>query len=410
MNPLLKRCCTWIPWKPVTVATLSLINFLFFIWFSNDAEPHHLVVPLDWKVTPQFNAASLVREPNLTSGEIRRILNLISSVNDLQQIFNWERFGPLTSNSSVIIIQVHFRLEYLVLLIQSLSRVKGIEDSLLIFSHDVYSLEMNSLIKQIHFARVLQIFLPFTSQLTPEFFPSVPSGEGHNKVVSYSLAKQHWWWKAHFAFDRLRVLRNHDGVIHFLEEDFYAVPDWLSVMTKLEKMMRDNVCLGCHVLHAGPLLEGELIEKTWKNNEILNKIIVTDFHDPTCNRGLAFNRTVWKRIQQCANVFCETYNEQSWDYSLMEVSFKCLPSRLSVLNPQAARILHTGDCGMHFHAKQCNPIQKVNIIKGFVQKYRRFLFPGNFNMSYLATKGTPRAGGGSWTKSDANLCYKLGHL
>jgi hypothetical protein len=63
-----------------------------------------------------------------------------------------ENFKPITF--LVILIQVHTRIGYLKELIGSMRRTKYIEDSLVIFSHDVYSPEMNKLINEIDFCAV----------------------------------------------------------------------------------------------------------------------------------------------------------------------------------------------------------------------------------------------------------------
>ena len=54
----------------------------------------------------------------------------------------------------VILIQIHSRFTYLKELIMSLKNTRHIEDTLVIFSHDVYNEEMNDLIKNIKFCAV----------------------------------------------------------------------------------------------------------------------------------------------------------------------------------------------------------------------------------------------------------------
>jgi len=89
----------------------------------------------------------------------------------LQKIFNVEKFGPVTEESFILVIQVHSRVEYLTLLIESLQHVKSIENALIIFSHDVFVPELNEAIQNIDFARVMQIFYPTSIQLNPHTFP-----------------------------------------------------------------------------------------------------------------------------------------------------------------------------------------------------------------------------------------------
>ena len=54
----------------------------------------------------------------------------------------------------VILIQVHSRLSYLKELIQSLKETKHIEDTLVVFSHDIIDSDMNDLINTIDFCAV----------------------------------------------------------------------------------------------------------------------------------------------------------------------------------------------------------------------------------------------------------------
>lgn len=54
----------------------------------------------------------------------------------------------------VIVVQVHNRVEYLRHLIDSLRKSKGIDSTLVIFSHDLYHEGMNALVQSIDFCPV----------------------------------------------------------------------------------------------------------------------------------------------------------------------------------------------------------------------------------------------------------------
>lgn len=66
---------------------------------------------------------------------------------------------------------MHTRINYLRHLIVSLAQAKGIANSLLIFSHDVYDEEINDLVQSIDFCKVMQIFYPYSIQTHPDEFP-----------------------------------------------------------------------------------------------------------------------------------------------------------------------------------------------------------------------------------------------
>ena len=82
-----------------------------------------------------------------------------------------DKFGELGPGTFVIVIQVHSRVEYLALLVESLSRVPQIDNALVIFSHDLYNPGLNEAIASIDFTRVMQIFYPHSIQLHPHTFP-----------------------------------------------------------------------------------------------------------------------------------------------------------------------------------------------------------------------------------------------
>ncbi len=67
--------------------------------------------------------------------------------------------------------QVHNRLEYLKQLISSLSASRGIERTLLVFSHDFWDESVNELVASVDFAMTLQIFYPYSIQTHPDAFP-----------------------------------------------------------------------------------------------------------------------------------------------------------------------------------------------------------------------------------------------
>lgn len=113
-----------------------------------------------------FNLRNGLNLPNFE--EIRKS---IEDNNANAVVQNENEFGAVEDVSHVVVVQVHNRSKYLDKLIQSLSKAKYIDRTLLIFSHDYYSIEINSLIKNIKFCRVMQIFYPYSLQIYPDRFP-----------------------------------------------------------------------------------------------------------------------------------------------------------------------------------------------------------------------------------------------
>ena len=92
-------------------------------------------------------------------------------------------------------LQVHNRINYLRKLLQSLSQSRWIEKALLIFSHNIYSEELNELIRSIPFCSVMQIYFPFSLQLYPSTFPGesqkdCPRDITKLKYVNYIFSTQ----------------------------------------------------------------------------------------------------------------------------------------------------------------------------------------------------------------------------
>lgn len=95
---------------------------------------------------------------NLTSSDVQ---SAIWEKNREQLIRNLDLFDLVVSESTiVIVVQVHNRPEYLRHLVKSLSKARDIEKTLVIFSHDFYSDELNKIVTSIDFCpvRFYQIF------------------------------------------------------------------------------------------------------------------------------------------------------------------------------------------------------------------------------------------------------------
>lgn len=98
--------------------------------------------------------------------EIEKLKKEINSINEKLTIKNENYLKTFKSNNNnilnhnasdkqlIILVQVHNRIIYLKELINSLSKVKFINETLLIFSHDYYDKNINNLIGTINFTAV----------------------------------------------------------------------------------------------------------------------------------------------------------------------------------------------------------------------------------------------------------------
>ena len=97
------------------------------------------------------------------TGDSERIRQAALDINSKEEVHNLARFPSRSNESIVLLVMVHKRLEYLRYLINSLRKVRGIGDALIIFSHDYYDEEINALIKTVDFCQVQIIFVFFSA-------------------------------------------------------------------------------------------------------------------------------------------------------------------------------------------------------------------------------------------------------
>ncbi|KAK3888289.1 hypothetical protein Pcinc_007643 [Petrolisthes cinctipes] len=116
-------------------------------------------------------------EVSLSQEEIEDIRAKQRKVNEQQEILNLHLYGPITHNTTIILIQVHKRLSNLQYLVASLLSVRGVNQSLVIFSHDFWSEEINHFVRGIVGFRLMQFFFPHSLQLHPNQFPGPSEGD-----------------------------------------------------------------------------------------------------------------------------------------------------------------------------------------------------------------------------------------
>ena len=103
---------------------------------------HHILKPLPTAVATGDSPLSKLR-------------STIRELNAKETVLNAAKFPPLADDSLVILVQVHKRLEYLRHLLRSLQEVKGVENILLVLSHDYYDEGINGAVREITFCKVI---------------------------------------------------------------------------------------------------------------------------------------------------------------------------------------------------------------------------------------------------------------
>ncbi|XP_026816319.1 alpha-1,6-mannosyl-glycoprotein 2-beta-N-acetylglucosaminyltransferase isoform X1 [Rhopalosiphum maidis] len=410
--------------------------------------PHQAILP--------GNASEhIATAVSLNASEIRR---LIDQQNSKQIVLNEDVYGPLQNDSLVIVIQVHTRIMYLRHTIVSLARARGIENALLIFSHDHYDEQINELIQMIDFCKTMQIFYPYSIQTHPVSFPGEspedcprdisksdaikrkcinamhPDQYGHYREAKFTQTKHHWWWKANRVFNELDVVSNYSGPILFLEDDHYVAEDFIYMLKLMEKSC-SVACPQCSMLSLGTYLKtynfygeakkdilrvirrqqifaAELTPPSWSFKIVpsfshYDKVEISQWISSKHNMGMAYNRTVWKQFVDCADTFCK-YDDYNWDWSLQSVSNNCLSHEFKVFVLKAPRVFHIGECGVH-HKKSCFDMALIAKVQKLLSSVYKYLFPEKLEVTYAPIKKKVlRKGNGGWGDvRDHELCLRM---
>ncbi|XP_005989562.1 alpha-1,6-mannosyl-glycoprotein 2-beta-N-acetylglucosaminyltransferase [Latimeria chalumnae] len=422
----------------VFILTLIVVACGFAFWNNGKLKKNDMFIK-DSEIGRQFkgySSSGVKHVFNVSSVDSARKLevdnmtlvyrSIVYQLNFDQTIKNLDRVH--SQEDIVVVVQVHNRPEYLRLLVESLKNARGIENVLLIFSHDFWSPEINQIVASVNFCQVLQIFFPFSLQLYPSEFPGndpkdcprnldkkdalklgcnnaeYPDSFGHYREAKFSQTKHHWWWKLHFVWERVKVLQDHKGLVLFIEEDHYMSPDFYHVLKKMWGLKKEQ-CPDCDVLSLGTYTrvtgfssKADKVEvKTWKSTE----------H----NMGMAMNRETYQRLIQCTDTFC-TYDDYNWDWTLQYLTVACLPEFWKVMVSEVPRIYHAGDCGMH-HKKICNPSSEKAKIDAVLNSNGKYLFPETVSISkrYNTAAISPHVKNGGWGDiRDHELCKSYRRL
>ncbi|XP_074285084.1 alpha-1,6-mannosyl-glycoprotein 2-beta-N-acetylglucosaminyltransferase [Silene latifolia] len=268
---------------------------------------------------------------------------------------NVDLFPSLPNDHVVIVLYVHNRPQYLKVVVESLSHVDGINETLLIVSHDGYFEEMNKIVEGIRFCRVKQIFAVYSPHLFSNSFPGVsrrdckekedsserkcvgnPDQYGNHRSPKIVSLKHHWWWMMNTVWDGLVETRDHLGHILFIEEDHFIFPNAYRNLERLVKV-KDEKCPSCYAVNLAPSdvkSRGEGVE--------VNMLIA----ERMGNVGYSFNRTVWKKILNKAEEFC-SFDDYNWDITMWSQVYPSFGSPVYTLRGPRSSAIHFGKCGLH---------------------------------------------------------------
>ncbi|XP_071057344.1 alpha-1,6-mannosyl-glycoprotein 2-beta-N-acetylglucosaminyltransferase-like [Onthophagus taurus] len=346
-----------------------------------------------------------------TNIENNRIMDKIKRYNSMQIIYNTDIYGPVDSDTVIIVIHVRDKLNYLQYLVDSLSRSRNIERSLLIFSHDYYNENINKFVHKTNFARYIQIFYPYSIQTHPNRFPGhevkeciklTTPNENHKSLCHRKTLliqeKHRYWWTINTVFEGLQVSKNISNLVLFLEEDQIVIRDFLYVLLRMN-FKRKTLCPNCNILSLGTY------NSSFKPPDT-STISISPFSASKHNMGMAFNKTTWHQIRNCAREFC-TYNDYGWDHSLQYLSLNC--AQLNVMMIKGPRIYQLEKCNNTNinHSKSCN-FDTITKIQKDIKRKRRNLFPIRLQVVNEVVANNVIKQSGFWNDDrDIKMCMAL---
>lgn len=266
---------------------------------------------------------------------------------------NIDLYPNLPKDHITIVLYVHNRPQYLRVVVQSLSQVVGISETLLIVSHDGYFEEMNKIVEGIEFCQVKQIFASYSPHVFPNSFPGIsatdckdkddprkkhcegnPDQYGNHRSPKIVSLKHHWWWMMNTVWDGLEETRGHSGHILFIEEDHFIFPNAYRSL-QLLTALKPKKCPDCYAVNLAPCDVNSKGEG-WEN------LIA----ERMGNIGYAFNRTVWRKIHRKATEFC-SFDEYNWDITMWATVFPSFGRPVYTLRGPRTTAVHFGKCGLH---------------------------------------------------------------
>ncbi|KAI4326420.1 hypothetical protein MLD38_031738 [Melastoma candidum] len=266
---------------------------------------------------------------------------------------NQDLFPSLAAGHVIIVLYVHNRPQYLQMVVESLSQVVGIGETMLIVSHDGYFQEMNKIIEGIRFCQVKQIFAPYSPHIFSNRFPGVslndcrdkddaatnkcdgnPDQYGNHRSLKIVSLKHHWWWMMNTVWDGLAETHGHSGHILFIEEDHFIFPNAYRNLQALVKLKLKK-CPSCYAANLAP-------SDVNSRGEGWASLIA----ERMGNVGYSFNRTVWRKIHRKAKEFCY-FDEYNWDITMWATVYPSFGAPVYTLRGPKTSAVHFGKCGLH---------------------------------------------------------------
>lgn len=334
---------------------------------------------------------------------------------------NLDLYPILARNHITIVLYVHNRPQYLRVVVESLSRVVGISETLLIVSHDGYFEEMNKIVEGIRFCQVKQIFAPYSPHVFPRNFPGVspndckdkddaakkhckgsPDQYGNHRSPKIVSLKHHWWWMMNTVWDGLKETRENSGHILFIEEDHFIFPNAyrnLQILTEL----KPSKCPDCYAANLAPL-------DVNSRGEGWSGLIA----EKMGNVGYSFNGTVWRKIHRKAREFC-FFDDYNWDITMWATVYPSFGGPVYTLRGPRTSAIHFGKCGLHQGQGEKNACIDNGVVKFDLEEIDKVAnikpeWEVHIHQLQSGYKAGFKGWGGWGDERDRELCLSFAHM
>jgi len=256
---------------------------------------------------------------------------LIQRFNSHGSVRHANRFH-LAPDHIPIVVYVYQRPQYLQQVLRHLRGVTGINETLLIISHDgLVPRMLETVEKEVDFCQVKTIVHPVSSHR--------PCTE---EACAIFRVKEHWWWLQEQVWDsaEIRAITQSPWRI-FLEEDHCVTHDSYQYVKEMRRLCDRSLGLPkgsrstCWGVGLSPMMDRTppLREEPWN---------LVDYHWGVQNNGYAFSARTWRLTQQSAEEFHAFHD--GWDVAVLHLmQVNLLPAL--VLLPRLARLRNVGVVG-----------------------------------------------------------------
>ncbi|CAH0605859.1 unnamed protein product [Chrysodeixis includens] len=370
---------------------LCIFTFILLLFVYNVKKSHkEEVLAKIPKSATKYISFKEHQKPNPL--HIETIKRAIAKYNAEERIKNLDYFGPMKSDAPIFVIFVDNYMIHLKYLLVSLVQVVGIDDALIIFSHSSFDENVNNLIKQIDFTRVLQIFYPYSVQMSPNEFPGFNAGDcphdmdintaysinctgadspdihGQYRHPLHAQLKHYWWWTLNKVFENLSYTKDHKGIFTFLESDVYLAEDFIYMNSHMKTL--SNYVTKCEFLS----LENPSFTNFFEKQTYVVDITTWDPKDHSS--VLSFDSSVWSTIASHYYHFC-SIDDYSWSRSLYYLSLNRKDGgRFKVISSSVPRAFKTNSMtGVYQDIEELNILDVIHNVMYMQERNKGYSFP-----------------------------------